>query len=168
MIRLDYAIVIYLLIIYIKDITNIYFISSLFWNRAGVVVCFSNNFVFPLVLFIKHRSIVIYRCLFLVLSIRLIMIIIWYFNWFSKDVYENTPTLSNNSDHPLYVLVPLYVTDILIFDFEFIFRTTTLIIKKFPYARCNICVCISSHVVSNNVMLSPKKKADQGRCNNVL
>jgi hypothetical protein len=96
------------------------------------------------------------------------MIIIWYFNWFSKDVYENTPTLSNNSDHPLYVLVPLYVTDILIFDFEFIFRTTTLIIKKFPYARCNICVCISSHVVSNNVMLSPKKKADQGRCNNVL
>jgi hypothetical protein len=115
MIRLDYAIVIYLLIIYIKDITKIYFLSSLFWNRAGVVVCFSNNFVFPLVLFIKHRSIVIYRCLFLVLSIRLIMIIIWYFNWFSKDVYENTPTLSNNSDHPLYSvnMVPKYYKTLL-------------------------------------------------------
>ena len=85
MIGLNYVMLICFLIIFIKDITNIYFLNIFFWNPAGVV-CFFNNFVFPLVLFINHRSIAIYRCLFLVLSIRLIMIIIWYFNWFSKDV----------------------------------------------------------------------------------
>lgn len=85
MIGLNYVMLIYLLIIFIKDITNIYFLNIFFGNPAGVV-CFSNNLVFPLVLFINHRSIAIYRCVFLVLSIRLIMIIIWYFKWFSKDV----------------------------------------------------------------------------------
>ena len=85
MIGLNYVMLIYLLIIFIKDITNIYFLNIFFGNPAGVV-CFSNNLVFPLVLFIYHRSIAIYRCVFLVLSIRLIMIIIWYFNWFSKHV----------------------------------------------------------------------------------